>query len=83
MMTIRLSIINFAGIVRTLVAVGTVRLWSMFAARVLAGPFSGATVSSVLAGSLASSARDAGACAGMGWALGAMEVVFAIGDVTG
>ena len=37
-MTMRLSIMSFAGMVRTLVAVGTVRLASMFAARVLLMP---------------------------------------------
>jgi hypothetical protein len=40
----RLSIMSFAGMVRTLVAVGTERLASMFAARLLAGPRKGATV---------------------------------------
>ena len=45
LMTMRLSIISFAGMVRTLVAVGTVRLASMFAAIVLAMPRSVVTSS--------------------------------------
>ena len=40
-MTMRLSIISFAGMVRTLVAVGTVRLASMLAARLFGMPRSG------------------------------------------
>ena len=43
-MTIRLSIMSFAGTVRTLVAVGTERLASMFAARDFDMPLSGETV---------------------------------------
>jgi len=84
----RLSIINFAGTVRTLVAVGTVRDWSMLAASALAMPLRGFT-SSTGASSAPTSASDTtgvgevGACAGIGCSLGAMEVVFAMGDVTG
>ena len=39
LITIRLSTISFAGTARTLVAVGTVRLVSMFATTRAAGPF--------------------------------------------
>ena len=75
---------TMTGTVRTLVAVGTWRLWSIFAARVFAMPLSGATVSS--ASWSAASAEtigvgDVGASAGMGASLGLIEVVFAIGAV--
>jgi hypothetical protein len=88
LITMRLSIINFAGTVRTLVAVGTWRLWSMFAARALAIPFRGATVSVASATSAVSITgidvvARVGASAGMGWTLGAIEVVLATGAVIG
>src|ERR687886_616244 len=46
LMTMRLSIISFAGMVRTLVAVGIVSDASMFVASVFAMPRSGVTTSS-------------------------------------
>ncbi|CAB4633698.1 unannotated protein [freshwater metagenome] len=71
-MTIRLSIMSLAGIVRTLVAVGTVRLASMFAARALGIPFKVVTVFS----SVKSDGREVpGASAGIGVSLGIAEVV--------
>ena len=81
-MTMRLSIISFAGMVRTLVAVGTLSEASMFAARDFAMPLSGVTVFS--AGSSASvdaagTEVAAGACAGIGWRCGGAEVVRATG----
>ena len=79
----RLSIMSFAGTVRTLVAVGTVRVASMFAASDLAAPLSTATWFS---GSGVGSTSDgtgigavAGASAGMGCGLACTEVVFATG----
>src|ERR1019366_1038557 len=79
----RLSIMSLAGIVRTLVAVGTVRLRSMFAARLLATPFSTETVFS---GSAAGSPLAAvvtggvaGASAGIGAGFAWMDVVRATG----
>src|SRR3712207_8089668 len=76
LMTMRLSIISLAGTVRTLVAVGTVRLASMFVARLLAMPRSGVTTSS--ATGAASWAADffgvvEGASAGVGWAFAATD----------
>ena len=68
--------------VRTLVAVGTVRLASMFVARAFAMPLSGVTVSSVGASwSSAATGTDAveGAWAGIGCGCGAIEVVRAMG----
>ena len=50
LITIRLSIMSFAGTVRTLVAVGTVSDSSMFAARVFGMPRSGVTTSSRASG---------------------------------
>ena len=78
-MTIRLSIINFAGTVRTLVAVGTDRLASMLVARVFCMPLSVVTTSSSAgaAGSAGSAAR--GASAGIGCGLAGEFVVRAIG----
>ncbi len=76
LMTMRLSIINFAGIVRTLVAVGTEIDVSMFDARAFAIPLSGVTTDSVVS----SDGRDAvGAWAGMGALAGATDVVRAAG----
>ena len=86
-MTIRLSIISFAGIVRTLVAVGTERLASMFVASDLAMPRSGATVftGSGVGCSAVDSARAGsffffGASAGIGFLAGSTEVVRAATD---
>ncbi|CAB4871002.1 unannotated protein [freshwater metagenome] len=63
---------SLAGIVRTLVAVGTVRLASMFAARALGIPFSVVTVFS----SVESEGREVpGASAGIGVSAGIAEVV--------
>ena len=59
-MTMRLSIISFAGMVRTLVAVGTVSDSSMFFARVLVMPLRTVTVSS----------SDSAGCAALGFATG-------------
>src|SRR5215212_9789391 len=72
LMTIRLSIISFAGMVRTLVAVGIVRLWSMFTDRVFAMPRRGVVTSS---GVSPACILTAGASAGIGWARGAIDVV--------
>ena len=75
-MTIRLSIINFAGMVRTLVAVGTERLASMLAARAFGMPFSAVTVF----WSVVSDGREVpGAWAGIGVAVGAVDVVREVG----
>src|ERR1700679_1798103 len=78
-----LSIMSLAGIVRTLVAVGTVRLRSMFAAILFATPFSAATVSTASAAGSSSpemvTGEVAGASAGMGAGFAWMDVVRAIG----
>ena len=83
-MTMRLSIISFAGIVRTLVAVGICSDASMLVASVFAMPRSGVTVSSVAAPCLV---PWAGASAGMGFFAGARwasgRVGRVIGDVAG
>src|SRR3954463_3024935 len=80
----RLSIMSFAGTVRTLVAVGTVRLWSMLVASVLLMPRSGLTWFSgsaagwsVTTGVLA----VCGASAGIGCGLAGAELVRATGAV--
>src|SRR3954452_20721005 len=85
LMTIRLSIMSFAGMVRTLVAVGTLRLASMLVASVLVMPLRVVTVAS---GSASVSGRSctavvpvAGAWAGMGCGLAGIDVVRAIGVV--
>ena len=74
---------SFAGIVRTLVAVGTVRLESMLDASAFDAPFNAATVlSGSAAGASVVAAADGafvGASAGIGWGLACTEVVFAIG----
>jgi hypothetical protein len=79
----RLSIMSLAGMVRTLVAVGTVRLRSMFAARLFATPLRVATVSTVSAAGSSSlvtaTGEVAGASAGIGAGFAWMEVVRAIG----
>ena len=78
LITMRLSIMSFAGTVRTLVAVGTVSDSSMFAARVLVMPRSAVTRSS----SLEASPVDGvtlGACAGIGWLAAGRAVVRATG----
>ena len=81
----RLSIMSFAGIVRTLVAVGTVRLASMLVASVLLIPLSWTTVASgSAAGSVPSGMTVvpvAGASAGIGCGLAGAEVVRATGVV--
>src|SRR5690606_21188125 len=81
LMTIRLSIISFAGIVRTLVAVGTVSDWSMFAASVLVMPRSGVTLSWSSASSSVGSVGGVGlgAGAGSGACLAGLAVVCATG----
>ena len=83
LITMRLSIISFAGIVRTLVAVGTVRLAFMFVTSALAMPRIGVTLFS---GSVVPSAASAiagavvrGASAGIGCGFGSIEVVRATG----
>ena len=87
LMTIRLSIISFAGTVLTLVAVGTWRLASIFEARAFAMPRRGLTTSPASSTGSSSSVMmavgEVGASAGMGASLGLIEVVFAIGAVTG
>ena len=75
----RLSIISFAGIVRTLVAVGTVRLSSMLAARVFGMPLSGTTSSSCGASATTGWGLVMGTSAGTGAVRGATEVVRASG----
>src|SRR6185312_1828925 len=62
LMTVRLSISSFAGIARTLVAVGTARLASMLVTTRAAAPFSGF----VVAGSVVATAAGLGAAAGFG-----------------
>src|SRR5690606_11634997 len=79
LMTMRLSIISLAGMVRTLVAVGTVSDWSMFAARVLGMPRSGVTFSCSSAGAASSFDCGLGAWAGMGACLAGLAVVRATG----
>src|SRR3990170_9055175 len=72
---------SFAGIVRTLVAVGIARLRSMFVARLFAIPLSGVTTLSsagAASGALAAG-LPAGASAGMGCGLAWIEVVRATG----
>lgn len=76
LMTMRLSIISLAGMVRTLVAVGTVSESSMFAARVFGMPRSGVTTSSRCS---TSAAGVVGACAGTGCAAAGRAVVRATG----
>src|SRR5918993_859903 len=78
LMTMRLSIISFAGIVRTLVAVGIVSDSSMLAASVFVMPRSGVTLSC----SVDSSDEDAfanGAWAGIGCGAAGFAVVRATG----
>src|SRR6478735_9072708 len=78
LITIRLSIMSFAGTVRTLVAVGTVSDSSMLAARVLVMPRRTVTwFSSVDASPVEGTA--AGACAGIGWFAAGLAVVRATG----
>ena len=79
LITMRLSIMSFAGMVRTLVAVGTVRLWSMFAARVFGRPLSGTTSSSCGAPATIGWGLVMGTSAGTGAVRGATEVVRASG----
>src|SRR5689334_15460524 len=77
LMTMRLSIISFAGMVRTLVAVGTVSDSSMLAARVFGMPLRTVTLSSADA-----SAEDGsvfGAWAGTGCGAAGRAVVRATG----
>ncbi len=81
-MTMRLSIISFAGMVRTLVAVGTERLASMLDASAFAAPLRAAVSSCGSATSVASTAGIAavvGASAGIGWGFASTEVVRATG----
>jgi hypothetical protein len=78
LMTMRLSIISFAGMVRTLVAVGTVSDWSMFAARVLDMPRRGVALSSSTDSS-AVLASGFGAWAGIGAGAAGFAVVRATG----
>ena len=79
LMTIRLSIRSFAGIARTLVAVGTVSDASMFDASALAMPLSGATTASSVA---SDGVAIPGASAGMGALLGPADVVRGAGGMT-
>src|SRR3546814_6879128 len=78
LMTMRLSIINLAGTVRTLVAVGTVSDSSMLAARVLGMPRSGVTLSSSRASEV-EARSEKGACAGIGRGAAGLAVVRATG----
>ena len=81
LITMRLSIISLAGMVRTLVAVGTVRLASMLVARLFAIPrsvwttFSGSAGDSVSAAFSGAFAAGLGASAGIGWGFASMDVV--------
>ena len=68
-MTVRLSIINFAGIARTLVAVGTLSDASIDATTRPATPRSGSIVAAP--GVIKTGAGFTGACAGVGDATGA------------
>src|SRR5690606_17492430 len=80
LMTMRLSIISFAGTVRTLVAVGTVRLASMLVATAFAMPLSVVTTSVGSTGSWEAGAGTAvGAAAGVGAGFAWSDVVLAIG----
>src|SRR6478609_4482780 len=82
LMTMRLSIISLAGMVRTLVAVGTVSDSSMLAARVLGMPRRTVTLSSSASSAGAgdgSLAAGLGACAGIGAAAAGFAVVRATG----
>src|SRR6187200_280929 len=72
--TMRLSIMSFAGIVRTLVAVGTLSDSSIFAARVFGMPRRTVTWSSSAAWSAAEGAT-LGAWAGIGWGAAGRAVV--------
>src|SRR6476620_6397471 len=78
LITIRLSIMSFAGMVRTLVAVGIVSDSSMLAARVLGMPRRTVTTSSSAAWSAADGAT-LGACAGIGCGAAGRAVVRATG----
>src|SRR3954469_4206696 len=78
LMTMRLSISSLAGMVRTLVAVGTVSDASMLVASDFDIPRSGVTLSSSAASTVALGAVT-GASAGTGCGLGATEVVRATG----
>src|ERR1700712_257900 len=71
LMTMRLSIMSFAGTVRTLVAVGTVRLASMFAASDFEAPLRVATLSCGSTGLSSVTATGGGAAAGTGADAGA------------
>src|SRR5690606_27844862 len=84
LMTMRLSIMSFAGTVRTLVAVGIDVLWSMLVASVFAMPLSTVTRSCGSSDS-ATTGIDAvvGACAGMGCGFAGADVVRAMGVVGG
>src|SRR5690606_37925478 len=75
LMTMRLSMSSFAGIVRTLVAVGTERLRSMFFASVRVIPRSGVTSSTASSGPSSAPAFARGASAGIGAVRGAAFVV--------
>ena len=78
LITMRLSIISFAGTVRTLVAVGTVSDSSMFAARALGMPRRTVTLSSS-ADSPDAAGATFGACAGIGCGDAGRVVVRATG----
>src|SRR5688572_12909118 len=78
LMTIRLSIISFAGIVRTLVAVGIVSDSSMLAASVFGRPRRTVTLSCSV-GSSAADGAAGGACAGIGCGEAGRAVVRATG----
>ena len=80
LMTIRLSIKSFAGMVRTLVAVGTLRDASIFVTSDFCMPLRTVTVSSP--SSTTSMEPVTGACAGIGCDLGSTRVVFAISCVS-
>jgi len=78
LMTMRLSIISFAGIVRTLVAVGTVSESSMLDARAFGMPLRTVTRSSSVLWP-AAEGTVLGACAGMGCGFAGFAVVRATG----
>src|SRR3546814_18580734 len=78
LMTMRLSIINLAGTVRTIVAVGTVSDSSMLAASVLGMPRSGVTLSSSRASEV-EARSETGACAGTGAGAAGLAVARATG----
>src|ERR1700712_1418201 len=82
LITMRLSMSSFAGMLRTLVATGMLRLASMLVASDFAGPRRGVTLSCSAASASALRAQPT-AWAGMGCGEASFEVVRATGAVDG